>query len=650
MGNVFSANGTEHFVRRAIASYQKGDLTATLETLKEAIEAEEKREGGPRGEVLATLQDNAAVVYRTNGNFKECILYHKLSIEQRELIGRATCSGYCNIASLYEMVGDLAQALIYYNKALNMDMNGGHQQQPLQPPQPEYSVTISLDRLETLPETNVSSLLFTIGTLEERLGDWKAALSSYGKSACIIQELDMSDRVSSSALAAVYNKMGNIVKTNMGAKEALSHFMKALEVDEKYHEDQVIADSNAHIGLLYQDMGSKYDTDSLEYLQKSCQVKPSPENLQHLATLQRKLKQYKAAVESYKAALDLRRDPSKPSNDTPQNIFAIMRLLEHIGLTLKEHGSFTASMKYLAEAVRFREKHKKYAKKGEHTPEMEAGLASAYTLLGIVSQTAGKLADAICLFEKSRDLLLQLEAASVVKGSMSLAAAYNNLGLAQQQTGNLTQALENFESAMNIAKETPSEANALARASFINNLGSVYKASGDFEKAATCCRETLEIRRKKAPNSNILAISYMNTGVLEKEAGKLESAMELFTAAKTIQEKVAPNSLSIAATYDCIGMLHKQTGNLKEATSFCRQSLAIRERDAPNSLQAAASYTSIGTLQEEMGDFQEASLYYKKALAINLRDAPKSQSLAATNQKMIEFTKMQDGPEELNKE
>ena len=644
MGNVFSNQDSKQYIHKAITQYQKGDLPATLETLKEALASEEVREGGPRSEVVAILHDNTAMVHRIMGNLKDCILFHCHAIEEREKLGQPTSKSYSNVGSLFEQTENLTEALYYQKKALDMEVNGTTQS-VLVPP-PDDGIAISLDHQDhdSQPIHNVSAIHYHIGNLESRLGDWQAALSSYTKASTIVSNLDLSTKASSSSLAAIYSGMGQVVKTNMGTKESLTHFLKSLSIDEQYHEPQVIADSLSNIGMLYREMGNEYLPESLDYLTRSVEMCPSPNNLEQLAIVQNQSNLLSDATESYISALRLREDDQNPVNDSFDNINKVMLLLETIGLLYKRRGLLKRSMKYLGSAIQAREKFKKHARKGEQTPNLETKLASSYTTLGVMNQTSGKLSEALMLFEKANDiqvLLYKEDQSQPVSLNMAVAATHNNIGLVHQQLGHLDQAMTNFEIAYEIANSNPSEKNGLAMASFINNIGAVHKAAGEFEKAAKCCRDTLEIRKIKAPNSNVLAISHMNTAVLEKESGDLESAMANFSAARKIQEEVAPNSLPLAATLDGLGILHMRTGNLEEAMLCCKDSLLIRERDAPDSLQAATSYTSIGLIYEEMSDCQEANNYYKKALAINLRDAPDSKALEGTNKMMKEFNEAQ---------
>ena len=85
-----------------------------------------------------------------------------------------------------------------------------------------------------------------------------------------------------------------------------------------------------------------------------------------------------------------------------------------------------------------------------------------------------------------------------------------------------------------------------------NNLGTVYRNTGEFAKAKEYYERALEIRKEQlGPNHVKVAASYNNLGVVCRSMGYLEKSKEYHRQAVDIRNQIlGPNHADLAGYYN----------------------------------------------------------------------------------------------------
>jgi tetratricopeptide (TPR) repeat protein len=130
--------------------------------------------------------------------------------------------------------------------------------------------------------------------------------------------------------------------------------------------------------------------------------------------------------------------------------------------------------------------------------------------------------------------------------------------------------------------------NALA----YNNMGGVYDAIGNTEKAMACFKKALELK----PD---FALSHYNLAVIYQRLGKTEDAIFLYKRAIEILP-------TFSQAYNNLGSIYKDLGKIEEAINLYKKAIAINPKYAGAYYNLALAYIANG--QKDL-----AEQYYNKA-------------------------------------
>jgi tetratricopeptide (TPR) repeat protein len=169
------------------------------------------------------------------------------------------------------------------------------------------------------------------------------------------------------------------------------------------------------------------------------------------------------------------------------------------------------------------------------------------------------------------------------------------------------------------------------KAATLNNLGNLYRAQNEFEKAASSYEEALGIRRKLAevnPQSYepYVAGTLNNLGNLYRAQNEFEKAASSYEEALGIRRKLAevnPQSYEpyVAGTLNNLGNLYRAQNEFEKAASSYEEALGIRRKLAevnPQSYEpyVAGTLNNLGNLYRAQNEFEKAASSYEEALGI----------------------------------
>jgi tetratricopeptide (TPR) repeat protein len=249
------------------------------------------------------------------------------------------------------------------------------------------------------------------------------------------------------------------------------------------------------------------------------------------------------------------------------------------------------------------------------------------------------------------------------------ALEYNDLGVLYSGKGKYGKAIGYFEKALAIYKKvhgeeylsTTNDYNRFAEydykllrdismngtAAIYNNLGLVYEAKWQYDKAIEYYEKALVIQKKTVGEDHPDTVnSYNNLGGAYYEKGQYDKAIEYYEKALAIQKEVlGEEHPDTARSYNNIGLAYnKAKGQYDKAIEYYEKALVISKKvNGEDRLDTAIIYSGLGLSHLSKGQYDKAIEYYEKALAILTKFLPEDHPDIQTLRKNIEIAKKNRG-------
>jgi CHAT domain-containing protein/Flp pilus assembly protein TadD len=191
------------------------------------------------------------------------------------------------------------------------------------------------------------------------------------------------------------------------------------------------------------------------------------------------------------------------------------------------------------------------------------------------------------------------------------AATLNNIGLVYDALGEKQKAFDYYNQALPILRAV---GNRSGEAITLNNIGSVYNALGEKQKALDYYAQALLIRRAVGDRSGE-ATTLNNFGVVYDSLGEKQKALDYYTQALLIRRAVG-NRSGEANTLNNIGVVYNALGEKQKALDYYNQALPICRAVGDRSGEAT-TLNNIGSVYNALGEKQKALDYYTQALPIS---------------------------------
>ena len=190
----------------------------------------------------------------------------------------------------------------------------------------------------------------------------------------------------------------------------------------------------------------------------------------------------------------------------------------------------------------------------------------------------------------------------------------NNLATVYNRLGDYGQSLKYSLEAL---KRQNNSRNPLTLASVYNNIGLAYAGLEDHSSALMYQEKALQLHQDTLPVDHPdFAASLNNIGMAYAQQGKQDSALEYLKRALVIREKLYhENHPSIVTSCNNIGGLFSAKGNYDEALKYLYRAVSIGETVLPKGHpDLAAAYGNLGAAYEMQNRNLEALDFYKKAV------------------------------------
>ncbi|CAF1343638.1 unnamed protein product [Rotaria sordida] len=180
------------------------------------------------------------------------------------------------------------------------------------------------------------------------------------------------------------------------------------------------------------------------------------------------------------------------------------------------------------------------------------------------------------------------------------------------------------------------------KAHYNAELGTVYKAIGEYSKAITFYERAIDIYKKMGSSSQLnLAATYNNIGAVYYNMGGYSKALSSHERSLEIQKiALPPNHPDLAASYNNIGIVYRNMGEYSKAITYYEKDLEITLKALPpNHPDLATSYNNIGMVYYHMGEYSNALSFLQKGLEIRLKSLPPNHPHIAQSKRNIENVK-----------
>ncbi|MCP4350131.1 MAG: CHAT domain-containing protein [Desulfobacterales bacterium] len=199
------------------------------------------------------------------------------------------------------------------------------------------------------------------------------------------------------------------------------------------------------------------------------------------------------------------------------------------------------------------------------------------------------------------------------------AGIFNNLGLVYRKTGNYSQAISCFNQALAVDRDNNDNKGEMGD---IINIGLVHYCLGNYHKALSYYQQSLKIaediddEKAKATNFTNIGLCYYCLNDYSQALSYLKKALKL--------ERNNANKPEVASDLINIAIVYNTMGDPIQALSYYRQSLKIAEEIGAREIEAA-NYVNIGFAYQNLEKHIEAAESFNKGELIALQiDIPET--------------------------
>jgi tetratricopeptide (TPR) repeat protein len=241
----------------------------------------------------------------------------------------------------------------------------------------------------------------------------------------------------------------------------------------------------------------------------------------------------------------------------------------------------------------------------------------------IASRQGGKLVShlkkGLAFLEARRVGLWVLEGKKQELSTEHDAFLLNAIANAIDDLGDHRKAIDYYQEGMTIWKDIYGEKHQDV-ATFLNNLGMVWKKLGDHRKAIDYYQEALTIWKDVHGEKHQGIVTYLNNlGSAWRELGEPRKAIDYYQEALTIWKDVHGEKHEDVATFlNNLGLAWRSLGEPRKAIDYYQEALTIwKDVHGEKHPLVASGLTNLGAVWSELGVHQKAIDYYREALTID---------------------------------
>lgn len=492
---------------------------------------------------------------------------------------------YRDFASFSELVNDQTNAVVYYEKLLNVYKHEGFSKKlsiiPLQDKLAKIYSTI-----KNYPKA-VELLKTSLVIKEKQLG---------------LEHLELADSID--RLGFEFNKIDEHTK-------ALELFKRSLKIRQNKLDDD-----STSLALSYKNIA-----ESNSYLNKPKLAIINYKKAQQIIQKALGLNHDETVNVSNKLAFELNKSGSQKE--------ALDLYLTNIGASEKalglndnkladlysDIGNIQTSFNHYPDALIFYQKALSIQER--NLGRAHNVTATSYNNLGFVQQKLGNYGRAREYYSKA----LRVYDKILGPEHPNTATSFDKIASLYLQLSDYPQALTYYSKALNIRKKVLGDSNLDTAMSYIS-LGDFYYVTRDYSKALKNFKQGLLIRGKLLGHNNPQIAELNNKlGLVYASLGDDNEAIKYYnTSLKVNIHAIGEESIEVASNYNNLGLAYRSLKDNAKALELLKKSLKIRIKNDGEEHSKVANIThAIADLYMADKSYSKALEYHKKALDIRMK-------------------------------
>jgi len=497
----------------------------------------------------------------------------KLALEHAKKAERLTSKKtdllliYNQIGLINDLMGDSDNALMYYNKSLNLAKDLGSRD------------------MQALLLNNIGLIYFGRGELNKALSSFEDALRL---------------EINEIAKAQTYNNIATIYRTKGDYRRAVEYLQRAIELSERYGKYREASYTKINLGDTYREMkdyekAEKYLLEGLEGVKKVGDKLSEAVGYIFLGWLYKDKKDYEKAERYLLDGLK----GVKEANAKPFE--AAVYLL--LGSIYKDKKNYELAEKYLLEGIALA---KQVGNKLSET--------LGYRYIGLLYKDRGNKETAKEYLTRAYNLYksmgAEVYAQEVFLELQELEKGAETLTTSQPEV----EACFNFHNARDYKKAVEAGKEAIKK--YPNNfkahycLGLNYGMLGELKLAL----EHMKRAESLTSNKRDLMHIYNQIGLIYEKMGYLDDAFLYYSKSLSLAQDLGDKSMQASALNNIAG-IYKKKDELDKALGYYEESLRLTTDEK----EKAITYTNIAVIYYKKGDYQKALEYFQKVIETSER-------------------------------
>jgi signal transduction histidine kinase len=413
--------------------------------------------------------------------------------------------------------------------------------------------------------------------------------NSYGKDNTQLDSLkQMLNTLPEKELIPVYNQLSKIYLKS-DKEKSLSYGGKALELSEKFNNEEGIAHAQLNIANTYYEM-SRYQP-AIEYYEKALEYFYE-QNLNHikiyiytrLGHAERNLGNYNNALFNYEKPLNLYFIVKENS---------ISEAYNNIGVIYTLTGDYQKALSY----------HQKALSEAKQQLD-QSNISNTLNFIGTLYSNISRYDSSLFFYQKALDIKKK---SNDFKGQ---ALILNNIGLVYKDQGYFQKALEYHQEALNINTQINHKKGI---GETYNLIGNVYLQMNNTDNALNFYNRAFQLRESINDLEGI-AQSQKNIALVYHRNNDHKRALDYMKKSLLNYNKIG-NKVYIASCLNHIGNIYRKTKMFDLALEHYLNALRLRQEVGDQS-QIAKSLYNIGLIYDEINNYKKALDFYKQSLEI----------------------------------
>jgi CHAT domain-containing protein/Tfp pilus assembly protein PilF len=189
--------------------------------------------------------------------------------------------------------------------------------------------------------------------------------------------------------------------------------------------------------------------------------------------------------------------------------------------------------------------------------------------------------------------------------------------------GDQRQAERYYLRALDIAERTGGDDDRQKAEAILNDLGLVYLAREDYDRARSYLERSLAMQRRRSAPKRDIAVTTANLAFVHLRKGNHQEAEALFRAALADQEQTGGARAELANTLNNLGLLHYSRGELDKAEPLLQRALRVKQEVyGAGHPDLALHLLNVAAARWSRNAFGEAIGFMTRALELRERTLP----------------------------